>query len=216
MKSALALAALLGTVAATPGFAHADEPAASLSAPARNGKAGNVVVQLDVLPAGHVRIAKDGIGAGATESVDLSTAYGVGIQLNYLARPHFSLGLAPRLVFNVKSDEDSAAAKQLDLRARITLHTGSSLSPVLQLFAFAEPGYSISFIDQKVWPAGLDTPAGPVLALGGGATYDVLPSIFVTGEVGYQLGFQTVTARARDADFGFDYLHVGLGAGARF
>ncbi len=217
MKSALVLSAtLLGTVVAAPALARADQFEEAPETPPLNGKAGNVAIQFDLLPLGHVSFKETTLNGRPTDSLDLTTAYGVGIQLNYAVSTHFSLGAAPRLVFNVKADGDNAAAKEFDLRARATLHTASDVSPVFQFFAFAEPGYSYYFVDERDWPTGVDTPTGPVLAFGGGFNYDASSSMFVSAEIGYQLGFQSIRSMARDADFGFNYLHVGLGVGTRF
>jgi hypothetical protein len=159
--------------------------------------------QVELLPTGSLDSEPD----SATPKV----AYGVGLTFDYAITRNISIGVAPRMIFNViDKDANGDAASQLDLRARVKGHF--PIADKIEAYGFVAPGYSIVMLPDSE----LDNPAGLVLAFGAGATYDLTPRMFVSGEVGYQLGFQRTEVLGETVDLGTSYLHVGLGAGARF
>jgi hypothetical protein len=166
-------------------------------------------VAFEILPLGKLTLeAADVISASA----DTAVAFGVAPAVDFALAPVFSIGLAPRFLFRVRGEGGDESATQLDLRARALLHP--RLSPAVRLQAYVAPGYSILYIPD--WPDELDRPAGLVLAFGGGLTYDVSQEAFLSFDVGYQLGFQKVSEMGESVDVKTRFLHLGLGAGARF
>jgi hypothetical protein len=123
------------------------------------------------------------------------------------------IGLAPQFIFNVKSDDsgDSDAAQEVDLRARIG--GIAKVADTIRVFGYAAPGYSIVMLPDEF--EGIDNPAGFVLGFAAGAAFDLAPSTYLTGEVGYQLGYQSTEFLNNDADFKTNYLHLGVGLGFR-
>jgi hypothetical protein len=199
-----------GTVALLSSPAFADE---QISASASDSKM-RIEAQFELLPLGSAKTTND----GESTSNDAAMAYGISGAFDYALTPYLSLGVAPRLVFNVKgkdaSDEESAS-KQIDLRALVRGHV--PVMPGLELFASLYPGYTIvtSTVDD------LDSAKG--FAIGGavGATYNVSPSLFVSGEVGYQRAFISMDipvggGESISFDGDLSYMHIGLGAGTRF
>jgi Outer membrane protein beta-barrel domain len=175
--------------------------------------------QVDVLPGGTL----DAKAQNFDKSFDLTTAYGIGLNFDYDVLPWLSVGLAPRYILNILPEDagkDDKAIEQWDLRGRVTAHF--PVIDKLQAYGFAAPGYSIIHDPNENDPEAPDDPSGFVVAFGGGATYDITPSIYLAGEVGYQLGFQSTSIKnplngsSIDMDVTTNFLHIGLGAGARF
>jgi hypothetical protein len=198
MKTQISLAiGLAGSLLATSAFAQegAAAPAPKLSAGA----------QIDLLPIGSYDVK---VGEFESDG-DLAFAYGIGASIDYAVTPMISVGFAPRYIMNVKdTDSDGDAASELDLRLRVK--ASFPVSPGMAAYGFVTPGYSIIMAPEDA--GDVDDPAGFAIGFGGGATYDVSPSLFVNGELGYQLGFQKSDA----FEFQTAYLHIGFGAGTRF
>lgn len=206
--------ALLSTAALTALTSTAlAEEAGSVSASASSKM--RVQAQVEMLPVGDVEIGVD----DQSQSYDAELAYGISAAFDYAVTPYLSVGVAPRLVLNVRPDgsefEDDDAGKQLDLRARVLAHL--PVAPKLEVFGSLTPGYSIAMFDDGE----IDDPKG--FSIGGalGATYDVNPAMYLTGEVGYTKAFTSADimvapGQSFDADLDLSYLHVGLGAGTRF
>jgi hypothetical protein len=134
-----------------------------------------------------------------------------------ITNPYLSIGVAPRLVLNVKPSDGADGAdadKEIDLRARITGRL--PVAPGVELYASVMPGYSIVTSSQD----GVDSATGFALAGALGATYDLTPKIFLGAEVGYQRAFtsatESIAGQNLSADLELSYLHVGIGAGTRF
>jgi hypothetical protein len=164
--------------------------------------------QVEILPLGTLEAS----AGGQSSSTDADIAYGIGATFDYDITPNFSIGAAPRFIFNVNGkDSNDDAGKQLDLRVRATAHF--PVAPQIQIYGFVAPGYSIVMLPSG---AGIDDPKGFAIGFGGGLTYDVAPKVFLSGEVGYQLGFQSTKVLDQDLDAKTRYLSIGLGAGARF
>ena len=211
MKIRIALvASMVGTLFASSAFA---DEISGVSAAAE--KKISIGVQAEMLPLGSVEVGAN----GESESNDLKLSYGVGLNLSYDVHPNISIGIAPRYIFGIKpdqADEDDESVQELDVRARLTAHF--PVAQGLQVFGFAAPGYSW-LLDNSA-EEDFDNPEGFVVGFGGGATYDVSPDLFVSAEVGYQLGFQGFSAETPigkiDADTKTNFLNVGLGLGTRF
>jgi outer membrane protein W len=170
--------------------------------------------QFELLPTGSGKTSAGGLSM----TQDTAVAYGISAAFNYAITPNISIGVAPRLVLNVKPKTDSStntdSNKEIDLRAQLQGHL--PLMPGLEAFASIYPGYTIVTSSTD----GIDSATG--FAIGGalGLNYDVSPKLFIGGEVGYQRAFTstTISALGQSADQKLDlsYLHIGLGAGTRF
>lgn len=167
--------------------------------------------QIEMLPLGSAEVSAGGVSA----SSDAAVAYGVSATFDYAVTPWLSIGAAPRLVLNVNQKDapsGSDAGKEVDVRARLVAHY--PVMPRVEVYGALQPGYSF------VIPSQGDTQSG--FAIGGaiGATYDVSPKLYLSGEIGYQRAFtsidEMVGASKVSADFNLSYMHIGLGAGTRF
>jgi opacity protein-like surface antigen len=199
-------AGALGALLSSSAFAD-DQVSTSASSKMR------VQAQFELLPVGSGK----GTLGGISMTTDTEVAYGISGAFDYALTPYLSLGVAPRLVFNVKSKDaasQDSADKELDLRARI--HGHYPVASGIELFASLYPGYTIVMSSTD----GVDSSTG--FAIGGavGLTYDVSPKLFVGGEVGYQRAFTSTTVsgggQSVSADLDLSYMHIGLGAGTRF
>jgi len=164
-----------------------------------------VGAQLELLPLGTFHLATSQFSQDQSAEV----AYGISGSFDYAVHPNISIGFAPRLALNVIPTDttDGHPAKQLDLRARVKAHT--KVAPGVEAYGFLAPGYSMLFSEG-------DTASGLAIALGAGATYDLSPTTYLSGEIGYQFGFQSDTVAGQNMDVHARYLHLGFGAGARF
>jgi opacity protein-like surface antigen len=210
MKARIMFAAgILGAMVSSSAFAQEQEGAVGDAAPRKLSAA----AQVELLPMGTGKTTFE----GESMSHDTATAYGITAMFDYAINPYLSVGVAPRLVLNVKASDAVAgqdAGKEVDLRARITGHF--PVRPGLDVHAALMPGYTIVMVPEK----DMDNPTGFAVAGALGATYDVTPGLFVGAEVGYQRAFtsqkQTIAGQTFSSDTDLSYLHVGLGAGARF
>lgn len=187
---------------ATPALAHADAPVAG-------SMSGAVGVHL--FPSGEFTLEAD----GDSESEDLDTAYGIGGQLDYWATPQISIGLAPRLIFNVipeDADDDDDSASQLDVAVRVQYN--HQANPQLTVFGFAAPGFSVIMLPEEA--EGIDNPKGFILGFGGGIRYGIGGKTFLQAELGYQLGYHGTEFMDVDLTFATNLLHLGAGVGATF
>jgi hypothetical protein len=147
-------------------------------------------------------------------SFDSVLTFGVGGVLQIPLGNVFTIDLAPRVVFNVKSEDDTDSATELDLRARLT--AGGHVSPNARLYVALEPGYSFLFLPIDP-PAGIEMskPRGLTFGFAGGALLRVSPGVHLTTEVGYQFGFQSSTIKVPgqsvDIDVTASFLHVAGG-----
>jgi hypothetical protein len=171
-----------------------------------------VQAQVELLPIGSGKIA---VG-GTSMTADSAIAYGVSAMFDYAVTPYLSIGVAPRLVFNVAPDdaEGDNADKELDLRARLLGHY--PVAPRLELYAALTPGYAIVMSGTD----GVNNATGFAVGGSAGLTYDLSPKAFISGEVGYQRAFTSTDMRVGgqsiSADLDLSYMHVGIGAGTRF
>jgi opacity protein-like surface antigen len=213
MISRIALASMFATAATS--FFASSALAQEASAPAAGAASKmRAQAQIEMLPIGS---GKASIGGDST-TTDAELAYGISAAFDYAVTPFLSIGVAPRLILNVAPDVDDGgdgdADKEVDLRARILAHF--PVAPKLEAYAYVSPGYSI------VLPADSDADSSTGFGIGGaaGVTYDVSPSLFVNGELGYQRAFTSTEvmlgADKIDVDLDLSYFHVGVGAGTRF
>jgi hypothetical protein len=166
--------------------------------------------ELALLPLGTLTVETGSEKA----SFDSEVTLGVGGVLQIPLNEIFTIDFAPRIVFNVKSENDTDSATELDLRVRLT--AGGHVAPNTRLYAALQPGYSFVFLPIDP-PAGVEmsTPSGLTFGLSAGAVFRVSPGVHVTTEVGYQFGFQSTTlsaaSQAVDVDLTTSFLHLAGG-----
>ncbi len=166
---------------------------------------------LNLLPLGTFRAEL----GNDSDSEPTEFAYGFGAQVDYHVTNNISIGLAPRYTLNVipeNADANDDAATQLDLLVRAQYN--HALSPQLIAFGFLAPGYSIIMLPDD--QGDFDNPAGFVIGFGAGGRYMINESLFVQGELGYQVGFHGLTVMGMDLTFATNYLHIGVGIGSHF
>ena len=166
--------------------------------------------RLELLPLGSGE-SSGGFGSSMT----LATAYAISGSLEVALTRHLSIGVAPRLVFNIiQGGNEEPADKELDLRACFRART--AISPGFDIYASFSPGYAALHSGD-----GLSTSAGGY-TLGGafGFTYDVGSNVFVGGEIGFQRSSMRVNRQNAEDKLSYDielsYLHLGAGGGLRF
>jgi hypothetical protein len=148
--------------------------------------------------------AKANLGGLGEASNDTAFAFGIMPAIDYSFHPYFFAGFAPQLTFNVKGKSSGGdAGKMLDLLLRVG--GNAPVADTIQLYGYVAPGYSI-----VMQPVG-DNSTGFVLGFHGGAMLDLTPTMFLNGELGYQLGYQKI----HDFDYKLNYFQIGLGAGLR-
>jgi hypothetical protein len=208
MKTQMTLAvATLGALVCAPAFA--DD---GISTTGTDSKIA-VQAQFEVLPIGSAK----GTIADTSTSTDTAVAYGISGTFEYALTPYLSLGVAPRLVLHVISDEATAedtSDKELDLRARLRAHY--PVAPGVERYAAVMPGYTFVLSSED----DVDSSKGFAIAGAVGATYNVSPKLFLSGEIGYQRAFTSTDimlgSQSINADLDLSYMHIGLGAGTRF
>jgi hypothetical protein len=187
-------AAQTATVAPPPPGMAAVAPPPEHSATPRAG------VELAVLPIGSLGAS---VGNASTR-VDSAAAFGVGGVLQLPIGAVFALDLAPRVLFNVKGSDDDSSATELDVRARVT--AGSLVSPGVRIFAALEPGFSVLFLPNSTSTS--PSPKGLILGFGAGAAVRVAPALWLTGELGYQIGFQSMTVTNIEVGLDTRFFHL--------
>jgi hypothetical protein len=153
---------------------------------------------------------------GTEVSTDTSFAFAIMPTFDVGLGQFLFVGLAPQFIFNVKGKDDEGsgdddAARELDLRARVGAI--AKVADTVRVFGYVAPGYSIIMAPDK--DDGVDNPAGFVLGFAGGALADISPTTYLSGEVGYQLGYQKFDFGGASIDSKSNYLHIGIGIGMR-
>ena len=151
--------------------------------------------------------------AGHTDTADGAFASGVGLAVSADVYRGLMVGLVPQVIWKgkVKADPLSGMAtktgtdSQYDLLLRLAY--AYEIPGVATFFAEVMPGYSI------LYPATTDTSKGLVMVYGVGGEIDLSKRLFANFEVGYQMGYQTVSSTAYYRN---SYVRAGLGVGARF
>jgi hypothetical protein len=174
---------------------------------------GLVGADFELLPSGSGDLTLGGNGGSLGGSGSMDTAYGVGLTFENQIDELFSIGLAPRFLFNVNGKNSSTdASTEMDLRARVAV--GHDLIPKLRLYGFGEPGYSVIFPASN---GNGDTvhPNGFVIAAGGGLSFELSTKVRATFEMGYQWGFQSWsgTVFGQPVSGSADTSYFGLGFG---
>jgi hypothetical protein len=145
-------------------------------------------------------------GVGDTDTVDTETAFSLGGALEYQLHPNFAIGVAPRLILNLKAEDSTESAKEFDLALRLV--GGAPVAQNIQIYGFGAPGYSMLF--PADWPEELDNPAGFIFGLGGGVGFDINPQFRLAGELGYQFGSQQVSEDGVTLDVNTSFFHLGV------
>ncbi|HPH68051.1 MAG TPA: outer membrane beta-barrel protein [Kofleriaceae bacterium] len=173
-----------------------------------------VGVDLELAPSGSITTQF----GSSRSTTDAAASYGIGGLFDVGVSRYLSVGFAPRYLLNVKTSDSqnnpggsNDTATELDLRARIAAHI--PIANKLQGYGYVSPGYSIIFAPSNSNSS--DNPAGLSLGFGGGVAYQINPTLALTGELGYQVGYQSVTVDVlgikSDIDFETRYLHFGVG-----
>ncbi|HLK93817.1 MAG TPA: hypothetical protein VKZ18_28250 [Polyangia bacterium] len=197
--------------------AAAPPPAVTVTtvpAPAADESRRPLEISLSFLPMGRGKLTTP--GGAANLSGDAQFAYGGALSVTYRVVAGLHLGLAPQAIYNVNYKTNPAgngiplpaSSTEYDLMARIQYAV--PIIDGITLYAEALPGYSLIIVPHA------KTPAGPVLALGGGAAMDMSDRIFINVGVGYQLGFQSLSLAGTAREDRTRYVRVALGVGARF
>jgi Outer membrane protein beta-barrel domain len=211
MTNSRVSACIVGTIVALFGsVAAAQELTPTVAADTSLGESSTMRlgVVLSPMPAGTLK----GTAFGVTDSADTKFAFGIMPTFDFSLNQFLFVGLAPQYIFNVKPDQgDADSAQELDLRARIG--GIAKVADTIRVFGYAAPGYSIIMLPDSA--DGIDNPAGFVLGFAAGAAFDLAPSTYLTGEIGYQVGYQSTKLLNNDVDFKTNYLHVGVGLGFR-
>jgi len=171
-----------------------------VAAPPERSATPRAGVELAVLPIGSIGASVGGVSA----RTDSAAALGVGGVLQLPLGAVFALDLAPRVLFNVKGSDADSSATELDVRARIT--AGSLVSPGVRVYAALEPGFSALFLPNST--SDTPSPKGLILGFGAGAAFKVMPALWLTGELGYQIGFQSMTVSNTEVGLDTRFFHL--------
>lgn len=199
---AIAMADMQGAPPAEGGV-PAETALAAMNAP----PASKLRIGLNVVPMPYGQLKAE-VG-NVSASTDAAFAFGIMPFVDYLVTPNFFVGFSPSLTLNVKaSDGRGSAGKEFDLMLR--LGGQAPISDVMQLYGYLTPGYSI-----VTNPDSSDSAKGFALGIHAGAMYSVSPTVFLNGELGYQIGYQKVSVGSADVDFKLSYMQIALGGGIR-
>ena len=156
-----------------------------------------------------------GTTGGESISGDLATAYSLDAIAEYQLTSLIAVGVMPRYVMNViasnaPSGSDSSA--MLDLRARVSV--GVPVSPLIRVYGFGTVGYSIIYPPSNAMTT--DNSSGLTVGGGAGAAYRLNPRLRAFGEIGYEVGFQSVSDNGMTTDAKAQFLEVNVGFQAAF
>jgi len=147
---------------------------------------------------------------GDVVTVGSQPSFGFATAFDFVAHRNVFVGFGAGYTFNIQArgrdGEDTATAFDLTFRA-------GGIVPIGRRFAaygYLAPGYSL----MRGAPGGL-TPQGPIVGVHAGALFDLTPTLFLAGELGYQAGFQRATADQLDIPFDASFFQIGLGMGVR-
>jgi hypothetical protein len=185
--------------------------AAGTTPTASAARPGLLGVMFEILPVGTL-VAKSSIAnQNANASTDGVFAVAVAPFYDVAVSRYLSLGGSPQVVFRVKGDGVvGQSATEFDLRARVTGRV--PMSPRVAVFGRLSPAYSILALPSAAPPsASPSNPAGFLLDLAVGSEVALLPDLFLVIDLGYQVGFQSMTASDGSSFDGTRYLHLGAG-----
>lgn len=168
-----------------------------------------VGAQLQIVPGGEIEAEAFGLEGSA----DLETAYGIAVIGEYVVHRHVTVGLAPRVVFGLKFDEDADdSSTQLDIPLRAT---GRLFFGKLAVHGYLAAGYSIIFVPDPSDDIELDDPSGFIFGLGAGAAYQLGDNLALSAELGYTAGSQSVEIDTplgdETVDFATSLPHIAIG-----
>jgi hypothetical protein len=190
--------------AAPPSPVATDAPAVAAAAettPVAAPRRLQVGVQFLALPLGELSAAQ----AGLRTEVESRFAMGAGLSVGYDVFHGLVVGVAPQVIVGAKPrPQAESAGNEYDVMGRIAYRY--VIPSVAVVYAEVLPGYSMHYITS-------DTAKGFVLGGGVGCELDVSEHAFVNAGLGYQKGWQTLTATS---DFRTSFARVALGVGARF
>lgn len=174
-----------------------------------------VQAQLELLPIGS---GED--HGGLTFSNNMASAYAISGSLEVALTRHLSLGVAPRLVYNITPvGSEAPADKELDLRACIRART--AVNPRFDIYASFSPGYARLLNGDEIFV--YTRSGGYTLGAALGFTYDLGSTVFVGGEIGFQRSFMRVDQQrvgepedALSYDVELSYVHLGVSVGMGF
>jgi len=167
-------------------------------------------VMFEILPVGTLAQRSSTASQNANRATDSVFAVAVAPFLDLALSPYFALGASPQVVFRVKGDGVvGQSATEFDLRARATGR--APLSSRVAVFGRLSPAYSIVQLPSSTRGAQTSDPAGFLLDLSVGSEVALLPNLFLIVDLGYQVGFQTLTAADGSSVDGTRYLHLGAG-----
>ena len=212
LVATLAGSARADEAAAPPpeGAAPAAEPAAAPAKPASAAASDSKMrggLDLVPTPFGSAKASAGGISA----TTDLGFAFGLMPFFDYMINNNFFVGIGPTYTLNLKPKSGGGnAAKELDISLR--LGGGAPVADKIQIYGYASPGYSIVFPPSG---AGSDKAKGFSVGFHAGGMYDVTPTAFVNLELGYLLGFESISVGGASVDDKFSLFQIGLGGGIR-
>lgn len=136
-----------------------------------------------------------------------TTAYGIGLNLDYFVWPNLAIGAAPRFAYAPQEGgQGIPSASEFDLLARVSV--GASPGDGLLVRAYGTVGGSWIFVSDV-------TPSGVAYGVGVMASY-AFHSNYFSLDIGYQFGEQTVSIQSNDVAASSNFLHIGIGGGAYF
>jgi hypothetical protein len=181
-------------------------------------------LQLSVMPSGQLSAHASQNGMTFDDTADTDTATALAPFFDYALTRNFTLGVSPQVIFNVKGTNGNGSATEYDFRARITAQ--ANLSPRLLVFGRVSPAYSIIDMPASFWNqlagtgVSATSPKGFLVDASIGLNGQILPNALLGVDIGYQWGFQTMTATGAGGSVDFDlrtrYLHFGVGFAVLF
>jgi hypothetical protein len=198
---------LVGVLAATAlvnlGSARAAETTAV--ATAAPGTKMRVTALFVPLPAGTLHSGTPGDDV----TVGSQPAFGVATAFDLIPHPNAFVGLGAGYTFNVAARGTTAdAATALDLTLRV-----GGIFPIgrgFSAYGYVAPGYSFL----RGTPGGT-SPRGLIVGVHAGALFDVMPTLFLAAELGYQAGFQRASVDQMDVPYDASFFQTGVGVGVR-
>jgi Outer membrane protein beta-barrel domain len=174
-----------------------------------------VGVDLQLAPTGTITSSLGNLES----SNDAAASYGIGGLVDFGVSGNISVGFAPRYLLNVRAansqndpNGNDNTATELDLRFRVAYHV--AVARKVQAYGFVAPGYSVVFAPKNANNDNYN-PKGLIIGLGGGALYALRPNLALTGEIGYQVGYQATTVNVlgikSDVSYETEYLHLSVG-----
>jgi opacity protein-like surface antigen len=173
----------------------------------------SAAASVHLLPVGSFEVDIPGLGS---DSESTKFAYGLAGNIDYQVNDSIAISFAPRYILNVitsSADADSDPASELDLMVRGAY--GKAVNPKLTAYGFVGLGYSVIMPPSSA-SDDAESSKGPALGLGGGVRHGLSGSMFLQGELGYQLGFQKISEGGQTATVATNYLHLGVGIGSHF